>query len=127
MQAEAMDKQGIDIHIVIELFASDHIIIERLSGRRVHLDSGRVYHIAYNPPQQEGIDDISGEPLIHRIDDFPQTIEKRLKIYYQQTEAVAKHYQKLANDSQKCIFVKINAAQPIKQVQQHITDIISSV
>ena len=92
-----MEREAIDVDKIIELAASDHLIIERLSGRRVHVDSGRVYHLTYNPPKKENIDDISGEPLTHRFDDFPETIKKRLEIYHQQTEPLVEHYQMLAD------------------------------
>lgn len=91
-QAEALATAGIKIDIVIEINVADEKIIERLSGRRIHPASGRIYHIKYSPPKIEGIDDDSGEPLIIRSDDVAETIIKRLKNYHKQTEPLIEFY-----------------------------------
>lgn len=92
VQAEAVTQAGIHLDAVVEIEVPDANIIERLSGRRVHPGSGRVYHIQYNPPKQEGTDDETGEALIQRDDDKPETIQKRLDVYHEQTEPVADYY-----------------------------------
>ncbi len=95
-QAQALVDAGVDIDFVVELDVNDEEIIERLSGRRVHPASGRVYHIKYNPPKQEGKDDQTGEDLVLRDDDREETVRKRLEVYQQQTRPLVDFYQKLA-------------------------------
>lgn len=80
-QAEELDSSEVNIDAVIELHVPNEIIIERLSGRRIHLASGRSYHIKFNPPLEENLDDITGEPLIQRVDDQKETIQTRLRVY----------------------------------------------
>jgi adenylate kinase len=96
-QAEALVEAGIDIDFVVELDVNDEEIIERLSGRRVHPASGRVYHIKYNPPKQAGKDDLTGEDLVLRDDDREETVRKRLEVYQQQTRPLVDFYQGLAD------------------------------
>ena len=98
-QAQAMKDIGIDIDYVIEIHVPDEDIIERLSGRRIHLKSGRIYHIKHNAPQEEGKDDITGEPLIIRDDDIKETILKRLDTYHQQTEPLVSFYSSWSNEN----------------------------
>jgi len=92
-QAEALEKAHISIDYVIAVKVPDEEIIIRLSGRRTHLASGRVYHIKFNPPKRPDQDDVTGEPLAHREDDSEETIRKRLQIYHQQTEPLIAWYQ----------------------------------
>ena len=92
-QAESLIEAGVDIEHVLEIYVPDEEIVKRLSGRRVHPASGRVYHIEHNPPQQEGIDDETGEALIQREDDKEATIRKRLEVYHQQTLPLVDFYQ----------------------------------
>ena len=91
-QAEAMQQEQIEIDCVVEIVVADEEIIKRLSGRRVHPGSGRVYHIEFNPPQRPGIDDITGEPLIQREDDKEETVRKRLQVYHEQTSPLIHFY-----------------------------------
>jgi len=98
-QAEAMVDAGIAVDHVIEIAVNDEEIVGRLSGRRVHPGSGRVYHVMNNPPKQEGIDDETGEPLIHRDDDHEDTVRKRLNVYQQQTQPLVAFYQALEGPS----------------------------
>lgn len=99
-QAHALKDNHIFIDVIINIQVSDEEIIQRLSGRRVHLASGRVYHIIHHPPKKAGIDDITGEPLIQRQDDQEETIKKRLQVYHQQTKPVLEFYQTWANSSE---------------------------
>ena len=92
-QAEALAQQNIQIDSVIEIKVEDAQIISRLAGRRVHLASGRVYHIVNNPPKQKNADDLTGEPLIQREDDKEDTIKQRLEVYRKQTEPLVNFYQ----------------------------------
>ena len=96
-QADAMRDNQIDIDHVIEINVDDQEIIQRMSGRRVHPASGRSYHIQYNPPKQEGIDDVTGEPLVQRDDDQEETVKKRLTVYHEQTKPLIEYYQSFAN------------------------------
>ncbi len=98
-QAEAVVDAGISIDHVIEIQVPDDDIVSRLSGRRVHLDSGRVYHVRYNPPKIEGKDDATGDDLVQRDDDKQETIVERLKVYREQTEPLVDFYQQLAAKS----------------------------
>ena len=91
-QAEAMRRERIEIDCVVEIAVADEEIIKRLSGRRVHPGSGRVYHVAFNPPQRPGIDDVSGEALIQRRDDSEDTVRKRLRVYHEQTAPLIRFY-----------------------------------
>ena len=92
-QAEALAQQNIQIDSVIEIKVEDAQIISRLAGRRVHLASGRVYHIVNNPPRQKNVDDLTSEPLIQREDDKEDTIKQRLEVYRNQTEPLVNFYQ----------------------------------
>lgn len=94
-QAEAMIEAGVAIDHVVEIDVEDEEIVKRLSGRRVHPGSGRVYHVVYNPPKVEGKDDESGEDLVQRDDDKEETVRKRLAIYHEQTAPLVSFYQKL--------------------------------
>ena len=98
-QAEALIEQDIKIDLVIEIKVPEEEIVSRLSGRRVHVDSGRVYHVLHNPPEQEGLDDVSGDALIQRDDDKENTIKERLKVYKEQTEPLVSFYQALGEKS----------------------------
>ena len=91
-QAEGLEKMGVDLDYVIEIAVEDEEIIRRMSGRRVHLNSGRSYHLIYNPPKQEGLDDATGEALIQRDDDKEETVRKRLSVYHEQTKPLVGFY-----------------------------------
>ena len=91
-QAEAMKEAGVKIDFVLEIDVPHDAIIDRMSGRRTHPASGRTYHIKFNPPKQEGIDDISGEPLVQRDDDKEETVKKRLDVYEKQTRPLVDYY-----------------------------------
>ncbi len=93
-QAEALRAQGIELDYVLEIDVDDDEIIRRMSGRRVHLGSGRTYHVVFNPPKVEGVDDVTGEQLIQRVDDQEETVRKRLSIYHSQTKPLIDFYSK---------------------------------
>ncbi len=95
-QADALKAQGIDIDAVVEIDVDDDEIIKRMSGRRVHLASGRTYHVVFNPPRVEGKDDETGEDLIQRDDDREETVRKRLDVYHEQTEPLIAYYSEWA-------------------------------
>lgn len=99
-QAQALIEAGVDIDHVVEITVPDAEIIERLSGRRSHPASGRVYHIKYNAPKVAGKDDVTGEDLVQRDDDKEDTIAKRLEVYHTQTELLVGFYQDLAKSGQ---------------------------
>lgn len=91
-QAEGLDAMGIRIDHVIEIAVADEDIVKRMAGRRVHLPSGRTYHVDYNPPKVAGSDDVSGESLAQRDDDKEETVRKRLRVYHEQTEPLVGYY-----------------------------------
>ncbi|MEZ5504063.1 MAG: adenylate kinase [Halioglobus sp.] len=97
-QAQAMVTAGVAIDHVVEIVVDDEEIVARLSGRRVHPGSGRIYHVKFNPPRQEGLDDVTGEPLVQRDDDTEETVRKRLKIYHEQTSPLTKFYRNMRGD-----------------------------
>jgi len=91
-QAEGMTEMGIFVDAVVEIDVADDEIVKRMGGRRVHLASGRTYHVVFNPPKVEGKDDVTGEDLIQRDDDCEETVRKRLDVYHAQTEPLVKFY-----------------------------------
>ena len=95
-QAEAITREGVDIDYVLEIDVPDEEIIMRMSGRRVHPGSGRVYHVKFNPPKAQGRDDVTGEPLVQREDDREDTVRKRLEVYRAQTRPLVDYYQRHA-------------------------------
>ncbi len=115
-QAEALRDAGVDIDVVLEIDVPDDEIVRRLSGRRVHLDSGRVYHVEFNPPAQEGLDDETGEPLIQRDDDTEETVRKRLSVYHEQTLPLVSFYTEMEKNSGAVKFIKINGTASIEVI-----------
>ena len=91
-QADAMKEAGVALDVVLEIDVPEDAIIDRMSGRRVHLASGRSYHVKFNPPKVDGMDDVSGEPLIQRDDDREETVRKRLQVYQSQTRPLVDYY-----------------------------------
>jgi adenylate kinase len=121
-QANALRDADIQLDHVIEIVVPDDEIITRLSGRRVHLPTGRVYHIKFHPPKQEGVDDLTGELLVQRDDDKEETIRRRLAVYHQQTEPLANYYQQWAksNDSRAPRFARICGIGPVDEIFANI-------
>ena len=106
---------------MVEIDVPDENIVERMSGRRIHVASGRTYHIRYNPPKVEGKDDISGEPLIQREDDKEETVKKRLKVYHEQTEVLIDFYGKLSQAAGgKPKYIKIDGTQSVEAVKNAV-------
>ncbi len=99
-QAEALKDAGVPVDAVVEIDVPDEEIIKRMSGRRVHLASGRTYHVVFNPPKVEGKDDETGEDLIQRDDDQEDTVKARLKVYHDQTEPLIDFYTKYADSGE---------------------------
>jgi len=125
-QAEAMKQAFISIDIVIEIDVPDNVIVDRLSGRRTHLASGRIYHIQNNPPKIQDKDDITGEPLVQRDDDKKETILKRLDVYHSQTKPLVDYYSKwAASENQGLRYIKIDGLGDVKDIQKTIFDQIN--
>lgn len=101
---------GRNLDLVFELKVNEEELYERAEGRRIHLASGRTYHITKNPPKVENIDDVTGEPLIHRSDDNREVIKSRMEIYYQKTLPVSSYYEKMG------LLRKVDSMQPIEKV-----------
>ncbi len=119
-QAEQLADMGINFTHVIEIFVKDETIVNRMSGRRVHPSSGRNYHIDFNPPKNEGIDDETGEPLILREDDKPDTVLKRLSVYHEQTKPLTDFYASLSNDG-SLKFFKVDGSKKVDEVFNSIS------
>jgi adenylate kinase len=125
-QAEALLDAGIEIDHVIEIFVPDEEIVSRLSGRRVHEASGRVYHLIHNAPKVEGHDDFTGEPLIQRSDDSEETVRKRLSVYHDQTEPLVSFYQKLSESGKaKTRYTRINGIGAVDLIRQQLLKVLS--
>ena len=119
-QAKSLDQAGVNIDLVIYLKILEEQIIERMSGRRIHLASGRSYHTTFNPPKVDGKDDLTGEDLIQRSDDKPDVIKNRLEVYFNETEPMLDFYKN--KDIQ---FSEIDASESVKAVTEKILKIIN--
>ena len=118
-QAEAMRDAGVTLDFVVEIDVPDANIVDRMSGRRVHLSSGRTYHVKYNPPKVEGKDDETGEDLIQRDDDKEETVKKRLDVYHEQTEVLVGFYSQMAasGDATAPKYARIDGTQSVDAVR----------
>ena len=114
-QADAMKANGVVVDHVIEFDVPDDVIVERMSGRRVHPASGRVYHVSYNPPKVDGKDDLTGEDLVIREDDKEETVRKRLGIYHEQTELLVGYYREEAEQGRTQYHYMVGTL-PVEQV-----------
>ncbi|RMH37960.1 MAG: adenylate kinase [Gammaproteobacteria bacterium] len=121
-QAEAMKTHGIGVDYVIEIDVDDDEIVKRLSGRRVHPASGRVYHVEYNPPQNDMTDDVTGEPLVQRDDDKEETVRKRLAVYHQQTRPLTDYYLNWAKsgDANAPKYIKVSGKGSVEEIRDAI-------
>ena len=120
-QASALVESDIQIDVVLEIDVQDDEIVKRLSGRRVHLDSGRVYHIVYNPPNKKGVDDVSGGELIQREDDKEETVRNRLRVYHQQTKPLVEYYKNLSKSNNNIRVVKVNGLAKVDSIKEEIS------
>ena len=124
-QAEALIERNINIDAVVEIDVPDQDIIDRMSGRRMHPASGRNYHVIYNPPKIEGKDDITGEDLILREDDKPETVKDRLKVYADQTSPLISFYSELSSQG-KLDYIKVSGtASPIEVTKEILKNLNS--
>ena len=119
-QAQALLDAGVDINVVLEIDVADDEIVKRLSGRRVHLDSGRVYHIDFNPPKVENRDDVTGEELIQRIDDKEKIVRSRLRLYHQQTEPLVDFYTQLTASGRAVDIIRVNGVASVEQIKNEV-------
>ncbi|MCB1668665.1 MAG: adenylate kinase [Porticoccaceae bacterium] len=126
-QAEALLAQGVAIDKVLEIQVADEEIVARLSGRRVHEPSGRIYHVQHNPPQQEGLDDVTGEPLVQREDDKEETVRNRLAVYHDQTEPLVAFYSALAEGGAENApeYAQVDGVGELSAVQARLEKIFS--
>ena len=120
-QASALVESDIQIDVVLEIDVQDDEIVKRLSGRRVHLDSGRIYHIVYNPPNRKGVDDVSGGELIQREDDKEETVRNRLRVYHQQTKPLVEYYKNLSKSNNNIRVVKVNGLAKVDSIKEEIS------
>lgn len=127
-QAEALAENDVQIDYVIELDVPDDAIVERMAGRRIHPGSGRSYHTIYNPPKEEGKDDVTGEPLIQREDDQESTVRKRLAVYYDQTKPLVDFYEALATsgDENAPYYVKVPGTGSVDEITQSILEVLQA-
>jgi adenylate kinase len=118
-QADAMRDAGLGLDYVIEIDVPDAAIVERMSGRRVHVASGRTYHIKFNPPKATGRDDVTGEPLIQRVDDREETVKRRLDIYHAQTEPLITYYTRweASGDARAPRYRKVNGLGTVEAIR----------
>lgn len=126
-QAEALKTAGIGVDVVLEIDVPDAEIIERMSGRRVHLASGRTYHIKHNPPKIDGIDDITGEPLIQRDDDREQIVRDRLEVYHAQTRQLVDYYTAWAatGDAAAPRYCRVDGIGTVDDIKQRVFDALT--
>jgi adenylate kinase len=118
VQADALKAAGVKLDYVLEIDVPDAAIIERMSGRRVHVASGRTYHDRFNPPKVAGVDDVTGEPLIQRVDDQEETVKKRLAVYAQQTRPLVEYYQRweASGDADAPAYRKISGTGSVDEI-----------
>ncbi|WP_374657323.1 adenylate kinase [Inhella sp.] len=117
-QAEAMKAAGVKLDLVLEIDVPFEAIVERMSGRRTHPASGRSYHVKFNPPKQEGLDDLTGEPLVQRDDDREETVKKRLDVYAAQTRPLVDYYSSWAatGDAQAPRYARIAGVGTVEEI-----------
>jgi adenylate kinase len=127
-QADAMKAAGVAIDYVLEIDVPDGDIIDRMSGRRVHVASGRTYHVRFNPPKAEGRDDVTGEPLIQRDDDKEETVRKRLEVYHAQTRALVDYYSQwgAAGQPDAPKYRRISGVGPVEEIRSRAFDALAS-
>jgi adenylate kinase len=121
VQAEGLDAMSVKIDNVIEIVVADEEIVKRMAGRRMHLKSGRTYHVEFNPPKVDGIDDVTGESLIQRDDDKEETVRKRLSVYHEQTKPLVGYY---SAAGRKVIFSSIAGVGAVDEITNKVFAIL---
>ncbi|MBT3696582.1 MAG: adenylate kinase [Gammaproteobacteria bacterium] len=121
-QAAAMEAAGVPIDAVVEIQVDDGELIKRITGRRVHPGSGRVYHVIYNPPKVADVDDESGDPLVQREDDTEETVRDRLAVYYEQTQPLIAHYK----GQPSIAYIEVNGQGDVAAIQSAISKGLAS-
>ncbi|MBK2111531.1 adenylate kinase [Francisella tularensis subsp. novicida FSC159] len=122
-QAQELDKLGVNIDYIVEVDVADNLLIERITGRRIHPASGRTYHTKFNPPKVADKDDVTGEPLITRTDDNEDTVKQRLSVYHAQTAKLIDFYRNFSSTNTKIPkYIKIKGDQAVEKVSQDIFD-----
>ena len=121
-QADSLNEAGVTINSVVEIDVPFSEIITRMSGRRVHLASGRTYHVVFNPPKVAGKDDVSGDALIQRDDDKEETVKNRLEVYARQTAPLIQYY----SDKSTVKYIKVDGTQSVDQVKQQLFTALSA-
>ena len=121
-QAEAMRAAGVCVDVLLEIEVPDSDIVERMSGRRLHLPSGRTYHVRFNPPKAAGRDDLTGEPLIQREDDREDVVRNRLQVYHSQTRAVVDYFRKWADSGEDGapVYRNVNGVGSVEDVRGRV-------
>ena len=114
-QASILERMEIEFTNVIEIKVDDEVIVNRMSGRRVHPQSGRNYHIDFNPPKKEGVDDLTNEPLIQREDDKPETVLKRLDVYHEETKPLSDFYKKVSDEG-SLVYSSVDGSKSVTEV-----------
>lgn len=122
-QAEALRDAGVDIDHVIEIAVEDEEIVQRMAGRRVHPDSGRTYHVVYNPPKVEGKDDATGEDLIQRDDDIEETVRKRLGVYHDQTAPLISFYETIEGQTR---YTRVEGVGSVNDIKAKVISALKS-
>jgi adenylate kinase len=128
-QADALKEAGVPVEAVVDINVPDGEIIKRMGGRRVHLASGRTYHIIFNPPKEEGKDDVSGEPLIQRDDDQEETVRKRLDVYHAQTEPLIDYYKdwEKSGESDAPKYIRIEGVGKVEEIRDQIYAVLDGL
>jgi len=121
-QADAMKDAGVSLDAVVDINVPDTEIIKRMSGRRVHLASGRTYHVTFNPPKEEGKDDVTGEALIQRDDDQEETVRNRLDVYHAQTEPLVDYYKswESSGESAAPVYIRVEGVGKVEEIRDQI-------
>ena len=128
-QADAMKDAGVSIEAVVDINVPDAEIIKRMSGRRVHLASGRTYHITFNPPKEEGKDDVTGEALIQRDDDQEETVRNRLDVYHAQTEPLIDYYKSWESSGESAApkYIRIEGVGKVEEIRDQIYSVLDQL
>lgn len=127
LQAEALQKSGVKIDCVVEIYVPDEEIVKRLSGRFVHSASGRTYHADFHPPKIKGLDDITNEPLVQREDDKKEAVVVRLNVYHEKTKPLVDYYQNMQGNADAPRYIRIEGVGSVQEIQKKILDRLQNV